>query len=99
MSTVRSSTHDDPFYDFSLKTMDECPAFSDGDTVTVMAVDTCPNALAIDTSRYFGETLSEHVFPLIIEGRMGDPVMARATILKDGKLTERYEYLKEYAGQ
>lgn len=98
LSTVRSSTHDEPFYDFSLKTMDECPAFSDGDTITVMAVDTCPNALALDTSRYFGETLSEHVFPLIIEDRMGDPVMERATILKKGMLTERYEYLKEYAG-
>lgn len=99
MSTVRSSTHDDPFYDFSLEKMDECPAFSNGDTITVMAVDTCPNALALDTSRYFGETLSEHIFPLIIEGRLDDPVMARATILKDGRLTERYEYLKDYACQ
>lgn len=97
MSTVRSSTHDEPFYDFSLQTMDECAAFSDGDTLTVMAVDTCPNALALDTSRYFGETLSEHVFPLIIEGRMDDPVIARATILRDGRLTERYEYLAAYA--
>ena len=78
--------------------MAECPAFCDGDTITVMAVDTCPNALALDTSRYFGETLSEHVFPLIIEDRMDDPVMERATILKKGMLTERYEYLKEYAG-
>lgn len=97
-STVRSSTHDEPFYDFSLETMEECPAFSEGETITVMAVDTCPNALALDTSRYFGETLSEHVFPLIIEGRMSDPVMERATILKGGRLTERYGYLTEYAG-
>lgn len=98
MSTVRSSTHDEPFYDFSLETMEECEPFSNGKTVTVMAVDTCPNALAMDTSRYFGETLSEHVFPLIIEGKMDDPVMVRATILKEGSLTDRYGYLKEYAG-
>jgi hypothetical protein len=29
---------------------------------------------------------------------MDDPVMQRATILKDGMLTERYGYLKDYAG-
>lgn len=98
LSTVRSSTHDEPFYDFDPVRMEECEAFSPGDTITVMAVDTCPNALALDTSRYFGETLSEHVLPLIIEGRMDDPVMQRATILKDGMLTERYGYLKDYAG-
>ena len=63
-----------------------------------MAVDTCPNALAIDTSRYFGEALSEHVFPLILSGKTDDPIIARATILKDGKLTDRYMYLNEYAG-
>lgn len=98
MSTVRPSTHDEPFYDFSPVTMAECAPFSGSDTITVMAVDTCPNALALDTSRYFGETLSEYVFPLMIEGRMDDPVMERATILKKGKLTSRYAYLKEYAG-
>lgn len=98
MSTVRSSTHDEPFYDFDRMNMEECEAFTPGDTITVMAVDTCPNALALDTSRYFGETLSEHVFPLIIEGRMDDPVMQRATILKDGRLTDKYVYLKDYAG-
>lgn len=62
-----------------------------------MAVDTCPNALAIDTSKYFGETLSRYVFPLILEGRLDDPVIRRATILNNGKLTERYAYLKDYA--
>lgn len=99
MSTVRPSTHDEPFYDFDPVSLSEEPAFSSDKHITVMAVDTCPNALAIDTSRYFGETLSEYVFPLILEGKVDDPVLQRATILKNGKLTDRYAYLKEYAGE
>ena len=59
----------DPFYDYNPMTQTEEKAFSDIDNITVMAVDTLPNALAIDTSRYFGEMLSEHVFPLILKNR------------------------------
>lgn len=97
MSTIRSSTHEEPFYDFDPVSLSEKPAFSSDKHITVMAVDTCPNALAIDTSKYFGETLSRYVFPLILEGRLDDPVIRRATILNNGKLTERYAYLKDYA--
>ena len=98
MSTLRSSTHDDPFYDFDPDTLSEKPAFSSDKYITVMAVDTCPNALAIDTSEYFGKMLSQYVFPLILEGHLEDPVIRRATILEKGKLTDHYIYLKEYAG-
>lgn len=98
LSTVRPSTHDEPFYDFSPKTMDEEPAFSSEDNITVMAVDTCPNALALDTSSYFGQMLSEHIFPLILNDKSDDPILTRATILSNGELTNDYLYLKEYAG-
>ena len=98
MSTLRSSTHDEPFYDFCPDTMSEALPFSDPRYITVMAVDTCPNALAYDTSRYFGETLSEHVLPLILSNCIGEPVISRATILQNGRLTDRYMYLKDYAG-
>ena len=98
MSTIRSSTHAEPFYDFNPETLSEMPPFSSDKNITVMAVDTCPNALALDTSKYFGETLSEHVFPLILKNKMNDPILQRATILENGKLTEKYSYLKEYAG-
>lgn len=98
LSTIRPSTHEAPFYDFDPTTMSEQPAFSSEDNISVMAVDTCPNALAIDTSIYFGEALAEHVFPLIMEGKTDDPILTRATILSKGNLTEKYTYLKEYAG-
>ena len=96
-STLRASTHDEPFYDYNPTTMSEEAAFSNEHNISVMAVDTCPNALALDTSKYFGETLSEYVFPLILEGRFDDPILSRATILKNGHLTDKYSYLKEYA--
>lgn len=98
LSTIRPSTHAEPFYDFNPSTMDEEPAFSNENNISVMAVDTCPNALALDTSSYFGEKLSEYVFPLIIEEQLHHPILERATILSKGKLTERYSYLKKYAG-
>ena len=63
-----------------------------------MAVDTCPNALALDTSSYFGQKLSEYVFPLIIKEQFDHPILKRATILSEGKLTDKYSYLKGYAG-
>lgn len=98
LSTIRPSTHDEPFYDFNPKTMSEEEAFSDDANITVMAVDTCPNALALDTSSYFGQTLSEHIFPLVIDRKFDHPILKRATILTNGELTENYLYLKEYAG-
>lgn len=96
-STLRSSTHDKPFYDYNPKSMIEEKAFSSIHNITVMAVDTLPNALAIDTSKYFGNSLIEHVLNDIIEDGGNSEVISRATILKRGKLTERYLYLKEYA--
>ena len=61
-----------------------------------MAVDTCPNALAIDTSEYFGEMLIKHVFEPVLVGMPSD-VIARSMILKNGNLTDRFNYLTEFA--
>lgn len=95
-STLRPSTHADPFYDYNPYTNKEEPAFSDKNNITVMAVDTLPNALAKDTSKYFGEMLSEHVIPLLLGGNSFSKVIERSTILENGKLTDRYMYLKDY---
>ncbi len=97
-STVRASTHDEPFYDYNPKTGAEEPAFSDPQNITVMAVDSLPNALARDTSRDFGEKLSEFVIKPIAEGRIGaSRVIADATILVNGELTESFKYLQDFA--
>lgn len=97
-STVRSSTHDDPFYDYNPFTEKEEPAFSSDDNITVMAVDTCPNALARETSAYFGDCLIEHVFTPILKGEPSE-IINRSMIVKDGELTEKYNYLKDFASE
>ncbi len=95
-STLRSSTHDEPYFDYDPETGTEAPAFSNKSHITVMAVDTCPNALAIDTSSYFGEMLMKFVLPQLLSGSHNE-VIQRGTILKDGQLTERFSYLKDFA--
>lgn len=95
-STLRSSTHDQPYYDYNPQTASEQPAFSSDNNITVMAVDTCPNALPRETSAYFGDALTQYVFLPLLEGEHSD-VIERSTILEKGLLTPRFAYLKSFA--
>ena len=95
-STVRPATHDDPYYDYNPMTEQDEPAFSSPNNISVMAVDTCPNALAMDTSAYFGEMLTKHVFEPLMKGEHSE-VIERSMILKDGVLTPRFNYLTDFA--
>ena len=95
-STVRPATHDDPYYDYNPETEHDEPAFSSPDSISVMAVDTCPNALAMDTSEYFGSMLMQHVFEPLLKGEHSD-VIDRSMILKGGVLTQRFDYLTDFA--
>lgn len=97
-STTRSTTHDAPYYDFNPITYHEEKPFSSLDNITVMAVDTCPNALAIDASIYFGEMLTEYVFrPLLCNKNVRSDVIHGATIVDAGKLTEKFAFLKDFS--
>ena len=95
-STIRPATHDDPYYDYNPRTEKDEPAFVSENNITVMAVDTCPNALAMDTSEYFGSMLMKHVFVPLLKGEHSD-VIDRSMILREGQLTSRYAYLKDFA--
>ncbi|HCY88781.1 MAG TPA: alanine dehydrogenase, partial [Chitinophagaceae bacterium] len=64
-------------------------------SVDVMAVGNLPNELPRDASRYFGEQLIKYVLKDLIDGN--SRVIDRATIVKNGVLTEAYDYMKEYA--
>ena len=95
-STLRASTHDAPYYDYNPATGIEEPAFSSERNITVMAVDTCPNALAADTSAYFGERLVKHVLTPLLS-RQDSAVIRRSTILDNGRFTPRFSYLSSFA--
>ncbi|MFM7672898.1 MAG: NAD(P)-dependent oxidoreductase [Bacteroidota bacterium] len=65
-------------------------------SIDVMAVGNLPNELARDASRYFGEQLIKHLFEDLIGS--SSPMIERATMLRQGILTEPFQYLRNYAG-
>lgn len=95
-STLRASTHAEPYYDYNPTTGQEEPAFSNDSNISVMAVDTCPNALALDTSAYFGDMLMQHVLTPLLK-REHSNIIQRATILENGTLTPKFNYLEPFA--
>ncbi|HMT73748.1 MAG TPA: NAD(P)-dependent oxidoreductase [Chitinophagaceae bacterium] len=64
-------------------------------SVDVLAVGNLPNELPRDASRYFGEQLIKFVLEDLLGN--GSDILDRATIAENGKLTEHFQYLKEYA--
>lgn len=92
--TSRSSTIAEPFYDIQRSTLAEQPAFSAPENITLMAVDNLPCELPRDASSEFGHQLMSHFMPYLLGEDNG--TVARATILKDGELQPRYQYLSEY---
>ena len=71
------------------------PPFVSG-SVDVMAVSNLPNELPRDASRYFGEQLIKYVLEDLVH--QSSPIIERATMVKNGKLSDAYSYLKAYAG-
>lgn len=94
-TTVRPTTIDDPFYDYSPQLLTEKPAFSNKENITVMAIDNLPNELPRNASQDFSKELINKVLPLFIEGDE-EEVLERATITRNGELTKKYAYLESY---
>lgn len=94
-STIRTSVHDEPFYDVNKLSQKEEKAFSREDNITVTAVDNLPTSLPLNASEAFANDLLENVFPALLADDKNQ-IIERATILKNGQLTERYMYLKDF---
>jgi len=60
-----------------------------------MAVDNLPAELPRDASEGFGETFVKNVIPAFFN-KDEDGILQRARMTKNGKLTKRYSYLKDY---
>jgi saccharopine dehydrogenase (NAD+, L-lysine-forming) len=88
-------TIEDPVYGIDRTTMEKTAPHLHN-SIDIMAVGNLPNELPRDASRYFGEQLIKHVLEDLVGN--SSPIIERAVIVKDGKLTEHFEYLKEYAG-
>jgi hypothetical protein len=95
-STKRAATIADPFYDYNPQSGELEEAFSNPNNVSVQAVDNLPCELPKDASLDFGRNLIEKVFPSLF-GDDTDGIIQRASITKDGALTEKFSYLQDFA--
>ena len=84
---------EEPVYGVSRKTLEKTAPYLPG-SIDIMAVGNLPNELPRDASRYFGEQLIKYVLPNILSG--GSEIIEKATIVRNGKLTEHFKYLKDY---
>jgi hypothetical protein len=85
---------DDPVYGVDRQTLEKTSPYLPG-SVDIMAVGNLPNELPRDASRYFGEQLIKYVLSDLIGE--GSPALDRATMVRQGVLTEHYGYMKAYA--
>lgn len=84
---------EDPIYGVDKKTFQKTAPYLP-ESVDIMAVGNLPNELPRDASRYFGEQLIKHLLEDLV-GR-GSATIDKATIVKQGKLTNYFEYLNDY---
>ena len=85
---------EDPIYGIDRNTLQKTAPYLPN-SIDIMAVGNLPNELPRDASRYFGEQLIKYVLDDLIKG--GSSIIERATMTKDGKLTNHYAYLQDYA--
>lgn len=84
---------EDPVYGINRQNLEKTAPYLPG-SIDVMAVGNLPNELPRDASRYFGEQLIKHVLEDLVGN--GSEIITRATMVKSGKLTDEYEYLRNY---
>jgi alanine dehydrogenase len=87
-------TIEDPVYGVDKNSFEKTAPYL-STSIDVMAVGNLPNELPRDASRYFGEQLIKYVLEDLAKG--GSSIIDKATIVKQGKLTTHFEYLRDYA--
>ena len=85
---------EDPIYGIDKTTLEKTAPYLPH-SIDIMAVGNLPNELPRDASRYFGEQLIKHVLEDLVGN--GSEILERATMVKNGQLTNPFEYLRDYA--
>jgi hypothetical protein len=86
----------DPIYGVDRQSFRKTAPYLPG-SIDVMAIGNLPNELPRDASRYFGEQLIKFILPQLAGKEDGRDVIERATIVQNGKLTDHYSYMHDYA--
>ncbi|MEO5674758.1 MAG: NAD(P)-dependent oxidoreductase [Chitinophagales bacterium] len=92
-ATIRDTTIENPVFGYNPVTEKEEVPFQ-SHCIDVMAVSNLPNELPRESSGEFGDKLIEYVVTELLTEN--SPIIERATIAEDGKLTPRFSYLKDY---
>jgi len=92
-STLKASTIPDPIFGYDPQNGVEVAPHGDG-IIDMMTIDNLPNELPRDASEAFGQMFIEHVLPELQQD--SSPLLERATIAQDGKLTSYFDYLQGY---
>jgi saccharopine dehydrogenase (NAD+, L-lysine forming) len=87
-------SNENAIYGVDKKTGQKTPPYLPG-SIDMMAIGNLPNELPNDASRYFGEQLIKYVLEDLVKG--GSPIIERATMVREGKLTSAFDYMKDYA--
>ncbi len=93
-STLKATVIGEPVFGFDPQTGKEVAPYLPN-TVDMMTIDNLPNELPRDASMGFGEVLVDRVFPELIKPEKSD-MIARATICRDGKLTDQFAHLQDF---
>jgi saccharopine dehydrogenase (NAD+, L-lysine-forming) len=94
-STIRATTISDPFYGYNPHLGIEEPAFTRPTNITVMAIDNLPGELPRDASYEFGKQLMQNTLHDLLS-KTESPMIKRATVLREGRLTNPFSYLEDY---
>lgn len=92
-ATIRSTTIEDPVFGYDPQTGKECKPFSP-QSIDIMAVNNLPNEVPREASIEFGNNLIEKVIPELLKSK--SDILKHATIAKNGRLTQGFEYLTDY---
>ncbi len=92
-ATIRDTTIEEPVFGYNPMTEKEEKPYQP-QMIDVMAVSNLPNELPREASTEFGDKLIEYVVEeLLLEN---SEIISRATIARNGRLTNRFEYLEDY---
>jgi len=102
--TYRTTTQKKPLYTYDpIKDKYKEGYMSDG--ISIFAIDNLPTELPEDSSENFSELIREYVYQIAAHGTK-DVVnhvaipseLRKATVVQDCKITDNYQYLREYIG-
>ncbi len=92
--TIRPCIIGEPYFEYDFIQEKEVATASQN-TVSVMSVDNLPCELPKDASEDFGNEYIQHILPALTQGDK-DEIIKRASITKNGKLTDLFAYLTDY---